>query len=520
MSRWHTSWHTSWQTSWHTSWQVLLAARTRYVLAGLLLASLLPGSPLSAEDKLPFLSEQQQDWPSAISGYTTLVDNISAQDAYSPQLIEPLLGLGRSYLAVAELDAAEAALHRAQHLYHRNAGVLAAEQLNAVNLLIATHLQRRRPDLADQQQRFAHYLAIRNQDNPVDQLPAVYQLSAWYKETGQYQAARQLLNATIEQLNNAPKVAATQPALPGAAATRAPINSAQVDSVPVDSVPVDSTPIESALLENYLRLATIRQLEGNCCSYKQLEPAEAILAAHDGVSSAQQVEVYSALGDAYLLSEKTATANNYYRLAWQASDQAARDYFAAPREIVQAALLVTPDPRREVWLPATDRRMLGQSSGFGDFSGGRDSQFRKATMHERLALADLAPQGFTLPLNQNDYQVQIRESHNTNHLENVEPLQRMIGTPFQFNYAQLLYILPYSQRNAESLASFSIKMAFTVDVDGRLRDIDIQNRDLPPALASTMRKVLAKSRFRPRLVDGEPSPSQRVVLTQTFKSNG
>jgi hypothetical protein len=164
--------------------------------------------------------------------------------------------------------------------------------------------------------------------------------------------------------------------------------------------------------------------------------------------------------------------------------------------------------------------MLGQSSGFGDFSGGRDSQFRKATMHERLALADLAPQGFTLPLNQNDYQVQIRESHNTNHLENVAPLQRMIGTPFQFNYTQLLYILPYSQRNAESLASFSIKMAFTVDVDGRLRDIDIQNRDLPPALASTMRKVLAKSRFRPRLVDGEPSPSQRVVLTQTFKSNG
>ena len=197
MSRWHTSWHTSWQTSWHTSWQVLLAARTRYVLAGLLLASQLPGSPLSAEDKLPFLSEQQQDWPSAISGYTTLVDNISAQDAYSPQLIEPLLGLGRSYLAVAELDAAEAALHRAQHLYHRNAGVLAAEQLNAINLLIETHLQRRRPDLADQQQRFAHYLATRNQDNPVDQLPAVYQLSAWYKETGQYQAARQLLNATI-----------------------------------------------------------------------------------------------------------------------------------------------------------------------------------------------------------------------------------------------------------------------------------------------------------------------------------
>ena len=509
--------HAKWQSRWQSSWQAVLAGKTRQMIAGLLLASLLPGSPLCAdvltelpaevlpevhpavptEDNLPFLSEQQQDWDTAIRGYTTIVDNIAGQDPYSPQLIEPLLGLGRSYLAVADPDAAEAALQRAQHLYHRNAGVLAPAQLNAINLLIQTHLQRHRPDLADQQQRFAHYLATRNQGNPIDQLPAIYQLSAWYKETGQYNAARQLLNNTIEQLTTDPaaaeNAAQTGPALTAWAAK------------------------DIALLENYLRLAAIRQLEGNCCSYKQLAPAEAILAAHADVPSAQQVLVYSALGDAYLLGAKTDTANSYYRLAWQASDQTARDYFSAPREIAQAAMLVLPDPRREIWLPASDKRMLGQSSGFGDFNGGRDGQFRKATMNERLALANLAPQGFSLPLNQNDYQVQIRDSNSS---DNVEPLQRMIGAPFQFNYAQLLYILPYSQRNAASLDQISIDMAFTVDAEGRLRDIDIQNQDLPPALASTMRKVLSKSRFRPRLVDGEPIPSERVTLTQTFKSNG
>ncbi|MFT7132323.1 MAG: hypothetical protein ACI81O_001032 [Cyclobacteriaceae bacterium] len=451
-------------------------------LTGSLLLACLAWSA-SAQDNLPFLKEQAADYPAAIEGYQILIDEITAdQGDFSLALVEPLIGLSRSLLKTGDVDAAEQAARRAQHLYHRNDGVLAIGQVDAIKLLVQYYLQTGQPALADQQQQFAYYLATRQGYNSDDLLPAGYALADWYKETGQYRAARQTLELIIEQYTPQPRGAEDSSAHP-------------------------------ALLVAYTQLATITRLDGICCSYRKLDTAARLFNTNEMLSSQQKMALNLALGDAHLLSNRNTEAMDYYRKAWLISEEEQLDTFDVPREIAQSGVLVQRDPSHQVWIPRTERSGFAtNNSSNGAFS----REFRQANFEERLSLASLPPQSFTLPLNNNNYQVSIRETYTDNKADRA---QSMIGAPFQFSYNQLMHILPSSLQKPEKLADLAIEMEFTVDADGNLRDISILNESLPRGLRTMMLKVLVKSKFRPRLEDGVPMATQGVKLIQTFKSN-
>ncbi|MFT4720511.1 MAG: hypothetical protein ACI9SB_001683 [Candidatus Azotimanducaceae bacterium] len=447
----------------------------------LLLACIAWGA--SAQDNLPFLKEQAAEYPAAIEGYQTLIDEIIVdQGNYSLALAEPLIGLSRSLLKTGDVDAAEQAARRAQHLYHRNDGVLAIGQVDAIKLLVQYYLQTGQPALADQQQQFAYYLATRQGYNSEDLLPAGYELADWYKETGQYRAARRTLERIIEQYAPQPRAA-------------------------------EDSSVHPALLAAYTRLATITRLDGVCCSYRKLDTAAQLFNTNEMLSSQQKMALNLALGDAHLLSNRNTEAMDYYRKAWLISEAEQLDAFDVPREIAQSGVLVRRDPSHQVWLPRTERSGFAtNNSSHGAFS----REFRQASVEERLSLASLPPQSFTLPLNNNNYQVSIRETYTDNKADRA---RSMIGAPFQFSYSQLMHILPNSLQKPEKLADLAIEMEFTVDADGNLRDISILNESLPRGLRTMMLKVLVKSKFRPRLENGVPMATQGVKLIQTFKSS-
>jgi hypothetical protein len=466
------------------------------LIAPLLLACLAWGA--SAQDNLPFLKEQVADYPAAIEGYQTLIDEITAdQGNFSLALVEPLIGLSRSLLKTDDVDAAEQAARRAQHLYHRNHGVLAIGQVGAIKLLVQYYLQTGQPALADQQQQFAYYLATRQGYNSKDLLPAGYELADWYKETGQYRAARRILERIIEQYTPQPRAADT---------ANKSVNKNLGN-------PAENASIHPALLAAYTRLATITRLDGACCSYRKLDTVARLFNANAMLSSQQKMALNLALGDAHLLSNRNTEAMDYYRRAWQISEEEQLDTFDVPREIAQSGVLVRRDPSHQVWLPRTERSGFAtNNSSNGAFS----REFRQASVEERLALASLPPQSFTLPLNNNSYQVSISETYTDNKADRA---RSMIGVPFQFSYSQLMHILPHSLQKPEKLADLAIEMEFTVDADGNLRDINILNESLPRGLRTMMLKVLVKSKFRPRLENGVPMATQDVKLIQTFKSS-
>jgi hypothetical protein len=461
----------------------------------LLLACLAWGA--SAQDNLPFLKEQAAEYPAAIAGYRILIDEITVdQGNFSLALVEPLIGLSRSLLKTGDVDAAEQAARRAQHLYHRNDGVLAIGQVDAIKLLVQYYLRIGQPALADQQQQFAYYLATRQGYNSEDLLPAGYELADWYKETGQYRAARRTLERIIEQYTPQPSAADA-------------VNKSLNKSL---DNPTEDSSVDPALLAAYTRLATITRLDGACCSYKKLDTAARLFNANEILSSQQNIALNLALGDAHLLSNRNTEAMDYYRRAWLISEEEQLDTFDAPREIAQSGVLVRRDPSHQVWLPRTERSGFAtNNSGNGAFS----REFRLASVEERLALASLPPQSFTLPLNNNNYQVSIRETYTD---DKADRARSMIGAPFQFSYSQLMHILPNSLQKPEKLADLAIEMEFTVDADGNLHDIRILNESLPRGLRTMMLKVLVKSKFRPRLENGLPMATQGVKLIQTFHS--
>jgi hypothetical protein len=461
----------------------------------LLLACLAWGA--SAQDNLPFLKEQAAEYPAAIAGYRILIDEITVdQGNFSLALVEPLIGLSRSLLKTGDVDAAEQAARRAQHLYHRNDGVLAIGQVDAIKLLVQYYLRIGQPALADQQQQFAYYLATRQGYNSEDLLPAGYELADWYKETGQYRAARRTLERIIEQYTPPPRAADA-------------VNKSLNKSL---DNPTEDSSVDPALLAAYTRLATITRLDGACCSYKKLDTAARLFNANEILSSQQNIALNLALGDAHLLSNRNTEAMDYYRRAWLISEEEQLDTFDAPREIAQSGVLVRRDPSHQVWLPRTERSGFAtNNSGNGAFS----REFRLASVEERLALASLPPQSFTLPLNNNNYQVSIRETYTD---DKADRARSMIGAPFQFSYSQLMHILPNSLQKPEKLADLAIEMEFTVDADGNLHDIRILNESLPRGLRTMMLKVLVKSKFRPRLENGLPMATQGVKLIQTFHS--
>lgn len=138
--------------------------------------------------QLARIHEQNDEFNLAVEQYEKAVDEIELVDGqFSERLIEPLAGLGHSYLALGEHELAEEALKRAQHLTHRNKGVHSMSQVPVLDVLTENFLQKDQPLQADKQQKLALFISEHQYGKSSPELvPALYKLGDWYMGTGQF----------------------------------------------------------------------------------------------------------------------------------------------------------------------------------------------------------------------------------------------------------------------------------------------------------------------------------------------
>lgn len=394
----------------------------------------------------------------------------------SEDLVQPLLELGRTQVARGELKEAEDNLRWAQHIIHRHEGVHALRQLEAIDLMTDVYLGRGEPYDADRQQQLALYLSERNfGKNSVENLPALYKLADWYADTGQFNNARQLVD----------RAAATIAAEGGKADLR--------------------------LVEPLMKMAGIRRLQRLCCSYQLLEQALKIVDAQPEPSNDTRVEVLTALGDAYIAAGKDEEARRAWRQVWGLlGNDAALARFAEPEQIAMAKELADAErTRSNKKVYDFDQQNLGPSmpTSFG-------TVLRERTMQEQLRAKNEPPQQFLVPLDSSTRNFHIADDVLAHDIS--QQSRKVIGHPFQFILSQLYAIMPLAAQDEASLSMLSLELEFTVNEDGKVTDVEMLNEEAPLKLARLMREVLTKSKFRPRIVDGEPVKSEHVRLTQRF----
>lgn len=220
------------------------------------------------------------------------------------------------------------------------------------------------------------------------------------------------------------------------------------------------------------------------------------------VTSEMMVDLYLSLGDAYLVSHDEEEAHTFYKRAWELSDKDTGE-FSEPRKIAMSDNLDTNVPAFTRYY-RLERDMLGRK------------RFQEMTPEEKRAQKNQPPQEFLLPDSDEHYNIEIANARDRFN-EHVEPVTRLVGNPFKFNYQQLRYILPLNKRDPEELAGLYVTMTFTVDTDGGVENVKIADSNTPIRLNRLMREVLRKTQFRPAFADGEPVKTEDVKLTQTFQ---
>ncbi|MEX2489102.1 MAG: tetratricopeptide repeat protein [Pseudomonadales bacterium] len=418
--------------------------------------------------QLARIHEQNDEFNLAVEQYEKAVDEIELVDGqFTERLIEPLTGLGRSYLTLDEYELAEEALKRAQHLTHRNRGVHSLSQAPILEVLTQTFLQRDQPLKADQQQKLALYISERQYGKSSPELvPALYKLGDWYMRTGQFRESRKTYERAMEIIES------------------------------------DGGIHDPRLLKPLQLIAETRRLEGICCSYKDLEEALEIIENNANVTNEMVVSVYLSLGDAYLVSHDEEQAHTFYKRAWDLSDKDA-DKFSKPRKIAMSEDLDTRSPSFTRYY-RIERDVFGQR------------QLQEMTPEEKRAQENQPPQEFLLPSSDEHYNIRIADAVDRFN-DYIEPVTRLVGDPFKFNYQQLRYILPLNKRDLEELADLYMTMTFTVEADGDVENVQIVDSNTPTRLNRLMGRVLRKTQFRPAFADGQPVKTDGVKLTQTFQ---
>ena len=431
--------------------------RLATTLIGLCLTSTLAGANADTVGEPDGLSDRTTDQIDVL---------VAEHGAYSMELVDPLIEIGRRQIEDGDVIAAEESLLRAQHVIHRNEGVHALRQLEIVELLSEIHLDRDEPEDADRLQQMAVYLAERNFGKDSDDIvPALMKLERWYADTGQFQNARRTLDRAVEILSERGGEA------------------------------------DPRLIEPLIEAARVRRLNKVCCSYKLLEQARRIVEENTSIPADDRARVYAALGDAYLASGRDSRAREAYQLGWQTlGNDIAEAQFSQPVQIAMAEdLLGSERVNKKVF------RVDQDPMGF--------NHYRQLTVEERLGIETRPPQQFFVPLSDGERNFHIKETFGTD--DPYDKTRKVVGQPFQFILPQLQQIMPLSASTEAGLAGVQVELEFTVGADGRVDDVEIHG-DAPPKLKRLMRKVLYKSHFRPRLENGAPVATTNYRLLQTF----
>ncbi|HKI75038.1 MAG TPA: hypothetical protein VJ998_10355 [Pseudomonadales bacterium] len=434
-------------------------------------------TPVDAVIQAAGASEKNREFADAALQYRNAISTLAAQHGeYSPKLFEPLLGLGRSLIGLKRYRAATDALRRAQSIIHRNEGVDSIEQLGIIDLLTDIHLARHKPWDADRDQQFSLFVSEHNFGHQSPSLlPALYKLSQWYVDTGQFIDARNTLMRAAGIVTN---------------------NFGETD------------PQLISILTQQARIARLRRV---CCSYKYLEKAQDIARKNPNMSSDERASIYLQLGDAYLMAYKSDAANKAYARAWKLMGSAGTNQELAKPKLISATreLHKMQHFNRTIETPAAPSPFLAESHAL-DWSMDTPG-FQKLSDQDAL----LPPQQVFIPPSETvtNYHLEHRIARSG---DPIATARRVIGSPIQFLYDQLLKVLPIKLQQDPALEKLAIHLDFTVSEDGAVSDVVILQPALPYRVTSLMRDVLHEARFRPRMVDGRPVVTKHVKLIETF----
>ena len=424
------------------------------------------GETISAVPKSEVVLESTGNHAIAIEDYGGLIESISRESGeFSPDLFEPLIGLGRAYAGIGNIELAHETFNRAQHIIHRNEGVYSPTQFDILQIKTRLAMQGGEPLEADGLQRFLFFLNRHNFED-LEVLPAYLDMGKWYMETGQYRRAQKVLTEAVTLIHGS------------------------------------AGEYDLRLLEPLQLIAKSRRLRGVCCTEKYLVKVLEIVKNNDSVPQDTLATAYAELADAYTVSGKSKDAAKFYSLATQTVDSGV---LQEPRMIAMSKQL-----------DGIRRHNTQMFRPRGDLFTARRPMHRMS-LEEQLEAAYQPPQRFVLPLSENTYDVKIKDAMQSNSTS--EPTLKMVGKPFQFIFRQLKTILPGSLRNEANLANITIALSFTVTETGAIRDIEVTKSNAPFKLNRLMKEAVRKTRFRPALVDGQPVITHNVILTQLFASN-
>lgn len=412
-----------------------------------------------------------------------------------PDLTEPLLSLANSLLDNNQLLEAEDVSRKGQYITHLTDGVLTLEQLPFLDILTEVYLSTEQVSEANRQQEFSYYLGQhQNTIDPIEQHAAIEKLGNWYLRTGQFNRSRRMLTNYVRTIE-------------GRTGTD-----------------------ELKQIETLRLLAKNAQLKSTatCCGLDELRKIVSILENNPGATDPDLIRAYLEMGDAFVLKKQKGQraqmemAGSYYKKAWNLASQNhdAKARFDHPVLIARIDLLD------------------GGRSGFGGSHRGKtylrmtSSPFiPRANVPRGMTAAQLAHslknQGFeeeNLDIPPREVWV-LPDSHNTDVIINDsgtsqfngEKFIAVTGQPFRFIQRQLYQILPSRFKDPENLAEIEISFSFAVDSDGNTSEIELIKSNAPKKLYRQVLEALEKSKFRPRLADGNRVKSSNEKLTQTFR---
>jgi hypothetical protein len=411
--------------------------------------------------------EAVRDHDSALDEYLSLVEVVAdSYGEYSDQLLEPLAGLSRTYIAMGYAEEAGLSLRRAQHITHRNDGVYSPRQIEFIEMMADLALLTRAPMDADKQQKFMFFVSSHHFSG-LDGIHAYTRLATWYTATGQHRKARRILEEVITMIE-----------------TEAGEN-------------------DLRLMEPLKLISQSRRLQGACCIERSLERATGILDQHSDVPGDIVADIYSELADANIIYGKTDIAASLYAASYAAERTVKTQ---APKMISMSKKIGNSShPRKQMFAMRQDT-----------FSG--YDRMRRMSLDEQLKAQYQPPQIFTVAIPEHNYGLRIKDTLTMPPSgERVERTEALVGTPFQFLSHQLQNILPNALRDEVQLASIFIELNFTVSEKGSVQNIEFRSSNAPVKLNRLMKEVIRKIKFRPGLVEGQPVITHNVMLTQSFE---
>lgn len=240
---------------------------------------------------------------------------------------------------------------------------------------------------------------------------------------------------------------------------------------------------ESGKTNEYQRIPILREmssiayLNGKCCRDKPLEKVLVIMENNNGGDVEELIRATLHLADMKLLSRKIPEAGKLYKKAWDLRSNTPNSEDRALKEF-------------DVPVQLGYRNVFDGIAAF-------DETLSRIPTTSNVTTYYPEKQGSSFFINFNEKPVR----------------QKVIGAPVLMCFLQVREFLP--RRDYNDLDTYYMDLGFSVKQNGVVSRVEVKDSNTPTKLAKYVKKILSKLRYRPKIENGIPVPSQ-VTVRQTF----